>query len=283
LSILFALTGCVSRVADERAVEAERVLRDLERLGEEQGQWLLAVNASREHVERVLAEKRTQAEISLRESGDPILARMEVITMVRDPLAPFRYRGRVRLQQPAAFEGREVDGLLLSHERDLTGLSGQTIEVATHSKLLERQLEPMGPFSINGQSTFAADDRDGRFRQFDEQRQNQALALTGRITAFAADPENRIGHFMFDILFSGDVATVVIEMPARYRGTKLRVLVEHDQEKRSERWREVGVTVTFSTAETTVAWEPWGFTRAAELKNVMFPGMAGDGSGGGTR
>lgn len=257
--------------------------RDLERLGEEQGQWLLAVDASREHIERVLAEKRTQAEISLRELGDPIFASMEVITMVRDPLAPFRYRGRVRLQQPAAFEGREVDGLLLSHERDLTELSGQTIEVATHSKLLERQLEPMGPFSINGHSTLAADDHGGRFRQFDEKRLIERLTLTGRIVAFAADPENRIGYFMFDILFSGDLATVVIETPARYRGTTLRVLVEHGREKRSEQWGEVGATVTFSTAETTVAWEPWGFTRAAELKDVMFLEMAAAGSASGAQ
>ena len=248
--------------------------RELERLGEEQGQWLLAVDASREHVERILAEKRIQSEISLRESGDPILARMEVIAMHRDSLAPFRYRGRVRLQEPPGFEGREVDGLLLSHERDLTGLTGQTIEVATHLNLLERQLEPMGPFSINGESTFAADDYDGRFRQFDEKRLNKALALTGRIVAFAADPENRVGYFMFDILFSGDLATVVIETPARYRGTTLRVLVEHGREKRSERWREVGAAVTFLTAEATVAWEPWGFTRAAELKEVKFHAVA---------
>ncbi|MEO7599041.1 MAG: hypothetical protein ABIV50_08925, partial [Opitutus sp.] len=192
--------------------------------------------------------------------------------MARDPLAPFRYRGRVRLQLPAAYQGKEVDGLLLSHQRDLTVLTGKTIEVVTRSKFLDQQLEPMGPFSVNGQSTLAADDHDGRFRQFEERRFSKELVLTGRILAYDADPENKIGHFMFDLLFSGDLATVMIETPALYRGTKLRVLVEPDQENGRASWRKVGATVRFATAEATVACEPWGFTRAAELKGVTFSG-----------
>src|SRR5690606_37826247 len=147
-------------------------------------------------------------EIIVHGAGDPILGMIEVISMERDPLAPFRYRGRVRLQQPAALKGKEVDGLLLSHGRDLTTLTGQTIDVATRTRVLDRQLEPMGPFSINGQSTLAADDRGGRFQQFDEQRFLGPLSLGGRIVAFDPDPENKIGYFMFDILFSGDLATI---------------------------------------------------------------------------
>jgi hypothetical protein len=270
LLTLFSLPGCASHVA-KREARKEAVLREVKRLEEEQGQWLIAVNDSNVHVERVLAEKRKASEIAARESGDPILARVEILSMERDPFAPFRFRGRLRLQQPAVFRGREVDGFLLSHERDLTTLAGQTIDVATHTRVLDLQLEPMGAFSINGRSTLAADDQDGRFQQFGEKRFSKPLNLIGRIVDFAADPDNKTGYFMYDILFSGDVSTVLIESPILYRGAKLRVLVEHSDNSERASWAELGAQVMFSTAEATVAWEPWGFTRAAELKDVRFP------------
>lgn len=266
---LISSFGCASRVA-EREVEKASVLRTVADLNKEQGQWRIAVNETGEHIERILAEKRRQSAAASTESADATFARIEVISMGRDPQAPFRYRGRVRLQQPAAFRGKEVDGYLLSHQRDLTALAGQTIEIAMHDGILAQQLEPMGAFSIDGHSTFAAEDRDGRIQQFDHARFSKELPLTGRIVAYAADPENKIGYFMFDILFSGDVATVQIESPKQYRGTKLRVLVEQNAGPARSSWRQVDALVRFSTAESTVAWEPWGFTRAAELKDVTF-------------
>ena len=271
--ILATLAGCASRVAQQEAEKAA-VRRNMEQLEQEQSKWFVAVNESRERVERLLAAKRQETEDNQRPSGEPILAEMEVIAMARDPQAPFRYRGRVRLQQPAAYQGKEVDGFLLSHERDLTALTGQSITIATHTGSLAQQLEPMGPFSINNHATLAADDHDGKFQPFDEARFAKEIRLSGRIQSFEADPENKVGYFMFDILFSGDVATVEIDSPALYRGTKLRVLVERDAGNASKAWAQVGGEVTFSTAEATVAWEPWGFTRASELKEVSFPLMA---------
>ncbi|MEO7598228.1 MAG: hypothetical protein ABIV50_04810, partial [Opitutus sp.] len=78
--ILLSLAGCVSHVA-ERAAAEDLVRRDVIRLGEEQGRWLLAVEASRERVERILAEKRKLEEVKLLVPGDAIVARMEVISM----------------------------------------------------------------------------------------------------------------------------------------------------------------------------------------------------------
>jgi hypothetical protein len=242
----------------------------LKQLEEEQGQWLIAVNESRARIESILSEKRKAAEVTAQNTGDPIVVEMEVLTLAADPQAPFRYRGRVRLKQPAAYRDREMDALLLSHERNLISLTGQLVKVETHTKILDQQVTPLGPFSIDGNSTLAADDHDGRFRQFDETRFSQAVSLSGWIVDFDADPERTKGYFMFDILFSGDLATVVIESPELYRGTELRVLVEHNDDSASGSWKQVGAAVTFSTSEATVAWEPWGFTRAAELKDVTF-------------
>jgi hypothetical protein len=267
--VLILLSGCHHRVV-ERKPEIDSVLNDLKRLEEEQGKWLIAVNESRARIERILSEKRKAAEVTAQNSGEPILVEMEVLALAADPQAPFRYRGRVRLKQPPAYRDREVDALLLSHQRNLIGLTGQSVEVETHTKILDQQLEPLGPFSIEGHSTFAADDHNGRFRQFDETRFSQPVSLSGWIVDFDADPERRNGYFMFDILFAGDIATVVIESPEFYRGAELRILVEHEEDAANAPWKQVGAAVTFSTSEATVLWEPWGFTRAADLKDVTF-------------
>jgi hypothetical protein len=267
--ILLSLPGCLHR-APERETGTNSVSRDMERIQSAHSELLVAVNVTRERLERFLEQKRKQSEVRPHAADEPVLAEMEILELAQDPQAPFRYRGRVRFQQPPAYRGREVDGFLLSHDRDLTTLTGQTITVPTHTRSLDQQLEPVGPFSIDGDPTLAADDHKGSFRHFDEARFSQPIAMTGRIVAFAADPHNQVGYFMFDILFSGDLATVEIESPELYRGTKLRVLVENNDPIDRSSWQQVGGKVTFSTAEATVAWEPWGFTRAAELKAVTF-------------
>lgn len=190
--------------------------------------------------------------------------------MARTEQAPFRYLGRLKMHQPVALEGKEVEGFLLSHERDLSSLSGQVIQVATYAGVLEQQLMPMGPFSVNNHATLAAEETNGVFQQFDEALYSTPLILTGHVVAFEPDPENKSGYFIFETLYTGDMATVAIETPARYRGTKLRVLVESDASSTRDHWAKVGAAVQFSSAEMTVAWEPWGFTRAADLKDVTF-------------
>jgi hypothetical protein len=280
--ILISLPGCLNRAPKHNA-ETDSVSRDVAKIQDGHGELLVAVNETRERIERILEEKRKQTQVRPHASDEPILAEMVILEMARDPQAPFRYRGRVRLQQPPAFRGREVDGFLLSHERDLSNLSGQTINVATHTRILDQQLEPLGPFSIDGDPTLAADDHKGSFRHFDETRFSELIPLTGRIVAYAPDPDTKVGYFMFDILFSGDVATVQIESPKLYRGTKLRVLVEHNDDGARMSWQQVGAQVAFSTIEATVAWEPWGFTRAAELKAVTFEPTDGSKAVGGKR
>jgi hypothetical protein len=236
----------------------------MKRLDEEQPRMLSEVTAALQRLEQL------RSEAGLRSRGTPIVVEVEVISMARNPDAPFRYWGRVRLHEPPRYRGKEVDGLLLSHKRDLTTLAGTTIQVATYSGVLDQQLEPMGPFSLNNLPAFAAEDREGRFRQYEEGRSSPSLALSGRIVAYEADPENKSGYFIFDIPFFGDMATVLIESPDRYRGTKLSVLVEDSDRGLRAAWNKLGAEVKFSTTETTVDWEPWGFTRAAELKDVTF-------------
>jgi hypothetical protein len=280
--ILISLPGCLNRVP-ERNAETDSVSRDVKQIQDEHSELLVAVNETRERIERILEEKRKQTQVKPQPSDEPILAKMLIIEMARDPQAPFRYRGRVLLQQPPTYRGREVDGFLLSHERDLSALTGQTINLATHTRILDQQLEPLGPFSIDGDPTLAADDHKGRFRHFDEARFSQPIPLTGRIVAYTPDPDTKVGYFMFDILFSGDIATVQIESPQLYRGTKLRVLVEHNDDRARASWQRVGAEVAFTTIEATVAWEPWGFTRAAELKAVTFEPADGRKAVGGKR
>ena len=272
LGISIVFTGCTShRTAALQRREAERqsVRQDMARLEAEQAELLRAVTEARQRWDRIrLATPKVTALPT--QPANAVMAEAEVISMTRTEQAPFRFLGRLKMHQPVALAGREVEGLLLSHERDLSTLSGQMIRVATYAGVLEQQLMPMGPFSVNNHATLAAEEKDGVFQQFDEARYASPVVLTGHVLAFEPDPENKSGYFIFETLYTGDMATVVIESPARYRGTRLRVLVESDATASRDNWAKVGAPVQFSTAETTVAWEPWGFTRAADLKDVSF-------------
>lgn len=268
--LAIALSACVSKVDDAEKTRRELVRRDVSRLEEEQFRMITEVDAVTTRLDQLRAEKQKKIEERPGYPGTPVVAKAEVIAMKQNPQAPFRYLGRVRLQSPEQYAGKEVDGYLLSHDRDLGSLAGSTIEIATHSGILEQQLEPLGPFSISKGSTLAARDRAGRFELFEASQYSAPVSLSGSIITFAADPENRSGYFIFEMLFSGDVATVLIESPAQYRGAQMRILVEEGGSTSRESWSELGAQVRFSTTEAAVAWEPWGFTRAAELSEVRF-------------
>jgi len=201
----------------------------------------------------------------------PIVAQAEILSLQRSPIAPARFFGKARLRQPTRYRGLEVECIFLSPESDLSKFAGQTVEVATHLQALEMQLKPeLDLFGGDNTPMLKAEFRDGHFAEIDSTHYESPIRVRGRIEAYSPDPEHKSLYMIFDMGSSGDLATLVVETPARYRGTKLSFLNEDNSSNVSSLWSLVGNEVEFSTSEWTLAWEPWGFTRIAELKDVVF-------------
>jgi hypothetical protein len=202
-----------------------------------------------------------------------VVARAEVLEMQRTPQAPFRYWGRVKMMSPDRYKGKEVNCFLLSHKRDLSDLVDQMIEVATDEITLERELNPMDAFSVGNIPILAAEESEGRFQKFDQTRYDKPLTVTAHVVTLEPATAEGEFHFMFDMMFSGEMVTLVVDTPELYRGTEMHVLVERELSP-TPRWKEIGETVEFSTPESPLAWEPWGFTRAADLQQLQFRGKS---------
>lgn len=221
--------------------------------------------------------KRTAAPTSATKKPASIVAIADVLSMERSTAASYRFYGKVKVVRPERYRGRKVDCFLLSHDQDLSQLKGHRIEVAIDPEALNSELEPHDPFSLINEPHLSAEETGGHFHPIDFWRYAKPVSIRSHISAYIRKTKPPTYYFSFDVASTGDMVTVTIDSPARYRGTQLSILVT-DTDRLRESWSKIGTHLAFTADEATLEFEPQGFTFASELKELTFQDRKPDGS-----
>jgi hypothetical protein len=207
---------------------------------------------------------------SVRPSDDtrPASVRAQILNLGRSDTSPFRFYGEVRILAPEKYRDKVVPCFFLSHERDLTDLVEQTVTIHTTRSRLYYDLEFVDPFSVGDEPHLSAEFRQGQFQDFDTGRYIKSTAVSAHVVRY--DPAGQDGpmFFVFDVLYSGALATITVDSPQSYRGTQLRVLLEEPKGE-SGLWSHVGAQLEFKVPENVLAWEPWGFSFVRDLGDLV--------------
>jgi|NGEPerStandDraft_6_1074524.scaffolds.fasta_scaffold19377_2 hypothetical protein len=193
----------------------------------------------------------------------------------------FRYYGEFILQAPSRYHGKRVGLFIISHERDVREYVGKTISFPLEDDDLTRSVEPApDPFSVSQpEPQLSLEFDNGVFHALDYLSYEKPVSIRGLVRGYARDKDNGGLYFQFDMGYSGDMASVEITDPAKYRGLIIHVLVDDEVGGRSgrrDKWSRIGATVTFSVSESILAWESWGFTPVGQLATLTIDAKQGE-------
>jgi len=186
-----------------------------------------------------------------------------VVNLARAPNGSFRYYGEFLMQSPARYRGKKVALFVISHEQDVSTRVGKDITFSCTDDDLTRSVEPApDPFSIGQPEPHVSlEYTDEGFHTIDYLNYEKPVPITGVIRSYERDKGEGAIYFQFDVGYGGDMASVEITAPAKYKGLIIHILVT-DQ---TRSWQKIGGKVSFSVSESTLAWEPWGFTPLDQL------------------
>jgi len=212
-------------------------------------------------------------------SGNQIVAIGTVTELVRAPNGSFRYYGKIKLSAPNRYRGREIGLFVISHEHDVRDFIGKSISASFENDELTRSVEPHpDPFSFSQpEPQLPLEYQHGDFAPIDYVSYTKAISAHGVIRDLKPKDKNEGIYFIFDMGYEGDMVSVEIMEPAKYKGTVIHVLVFNSNRighERSTQWREIGEEVAFNVPESTLAWEPWGFLPYDEMDSVTFTSNA---------
>ncbi len=181
-----------------------------------------------------------------------------VVNLTRASNGSFRYYGQLLMQSPARYRGKQVELFAISHNYDLSTLVGKGISFTCGDDDLTRSVEPApDPFSVaQAEPHVSLEYTDEGFHTIDYLSYDKPVSVTGVIRSYTPEKSDGTIYFQFDVGYSGDMASLEIATPAKYKGLIIHVLVTD----RARSWQKVGAKVSFSVSESTLAWEPWGFT-----------------------
>lgn len=196
-------------------------------------------------------------------------------TLTQSQNGSFRYYGKIRLREPERYRGKDVELFVISHEKDVREYVGKTISASFETDDLTRSIEPHpDPFSLSKpEPQLSLELTNAAFFPIDYLKYETPVTVRGLVKNYQPEKNKDNLYFQFDMGFSGDMASVEISEPAKYRGLVIHVLVYEDLRTRSARrsqWSRVGSKVGFTVPESTLAWEPWGFTPVESLGDVTF-------------
>lgn len=199
---------------------------------------------------------------------DPLtLVAGTVVSLKRSSNAEFRHYGEFLLQSPSRYRGKKVGLFVISHTHDLSPLVGKDITFTCGEAELTRCVEPLAdPFSIGQPEPLVSlEFTDEGFTTIDYVSYEKPAAVTGVIRSVEPDEGKGALYFQFDVGYMGDMASVEIMTPAKYKGLVLHVLATDRAPTGTANkasWARVGTKVSFEISESILAWEPWGFTPA---------------------
>ncbi len=193
-----------------------------------------------------------------------------VANLTRATNGSFRFYGEFILRAPSRYHGKRVGLFIISHERDVREYVGKAISFTSEDDDLTRSVEPApDPFSVSQPGPqLSLEFENGTFHPIDYSSYENPVSTRGVVRGYARDKDNGGLYFQFDMGYSGDMASVEITDPAKYRGLIIHVLVDDEEGGRSgrrDKWSRIGTSVAFSVSESVLAWEPWGFTPVGQL------------------
>jgi hypothetical protein len=207
------------------------------------------------------------------DQGDTTAVNGTVVKLTRATNGSFRYYGEFRIQSPARYRGKKVSLFIISHEEDACRYVGKDITFMCNDYDLTCSVEPISdPFSISqAEPHVSVEYADNAFRPIDYMSYEKPIYISGVVRSFDNDKGDGGIYFQFDVGFSGDMASVEVTTPAKYQGLIIHVLVNDQPRVKSvsrSSWKTIGTRVSFSVPESTLAWEPRGFTPSEQLQSV---------------
>lgn len=198
-------------------------------------------------------------------STKPVEATFSILSVARDPDAPFRYRGKVKVLTPKRYAGMEADLLVVSFQQGIEPFQGRTVRMTYSEGPLAWYLQPArerGPDVAPLIPTVYLEYAVGNFRELDGRGLSpEPIMIEGRIKSYHPDPTMYLqGH----VFLSGDRVELEVVAPEKYRGMIFPIRAS------DPRWKNIGAAVALKTNEYHILF-PWrGFVHESEIREVEF-------------
>jgi len=194
-----------------------------------------------------------------------------VTTLTQAENGKFRYVGRFLVDAPDEYTGKEVELFVLAHDKDPRAWVGKNITFEMSKMGFEMSMEPLSGYGRPQAPHLSLELFDEGFRVLDAQHYERPIAARGIIRSYTVDKGDKM-YLQWDVGFTGDMVEVEINDPAKYRGVIVHVLVDEDEihgnTHNRRDWNHVGSHVSFTAPESSLAFEPWGFTPVVDLHDV---------------